>query len=393
MSWTRPADLRAQVQRWWDRGELLAAQLDAEPSFPRRLVLKLPGSTELAERFDDVRNWIADLRGLKHVRIEFRGVRHRLLGQNQVPGEAWVDSLADALALIGKRREAERFAALVAATRARQPALLTWLAQKPLRALDLADDWQRLLELTRWIQANPRCGRYLREIDLPGIHTKFIEAHRSVLADWLDRVLPPDAIDGSASGIGQFARRYGFREKPVRIRFRLLDPERALLPFGGDQDVTLDARSFARLQPEVSRVLITENETNFLALPPLPDALAIFGAGYGFEVLGTAPWLRACRLHYWGDIDTHGFAILDQLRAELPGTESLLMDRATLLSFREQWVREDKPTHRGLTRLTREEAALYDDLRDNRLGENLRLEQERIGFSWIETTLRQQFGS
>lgn len=393
MSWTRPADLRAQVQRWWDRGELLAAQLNAKSSFPRRLVLKVPGSKELAEHFDEVRAWIAELSASKYVRVEFRSLRHRLLGQNSVPAEAWVDSLADALALIGKRREAERFGALVAATRLRQPELLSWLEQKPLRALDLADDWQRLLDLVRWIQANPHCRRYLRQIDLPGVHTKFIETHRATLAEFLDRVLPPDAINGNVSGVTQFARRYGFRDKPLRVRFRVLDPERAVLPFGGDQDITVDAPSFARLDPKVSRVLITENEVNFLALPPLPDTLAIFGAGYGFEVLGTAMWLYQCRLLYWGDIDTHGFAILDQLRAVFPHAESLLMDRNTLLSFRDQWGREDKPAKRELSRLTADEATLYDELRNDRYGKNLRLEQERIGFNWIETTLRQWFES
>jgi predicted MPP superfamily phosphohydrolase len=37
--------------------------------------------------------------------------------------------------------------------------------------------------------------------------------------------------------------------------------------------------------------------------------------------------------------------------------------------------------------LDAEEGALYDDLRDNRLPRNLRLEQERIGFGWIEAAL------
>ena len=33
MNWTTPADLRAQVQRWWDRGDLLrAAATGGEPS-------------------------------------------------------------------------------------------------------------------------------------------------------------------------------------------------------------------------------------------------------------------------------------------------------------------------------------------------------------------------
>jgi hypothetical protein len=37
MSWTRPAALRAQVQKLWDRGDLLASVVTGEPLFPRRL--------------------------------------------------------------------------------------------------------------------------------------------------------------------------------------------------------------------------------------------------------------------------------------------------------------------------------------------------------------------
>jgi hypothetical protein len=48
---------------------------------------------------------------------------------------------------------------------------------------------------------------------------------------------------------------------------------------------------------------------------------------------------------------------------------------------------EEKQTLRDLPRLTAEEQALYDDLRDNRLRANLRLEQERVGFGWVEDAL------
>lgn len=42
----------------------------------------------------------------------------------------------------------------------------------------------------------------------------------------------------------------------------------------------------------------------------------------------------------WGDIDTHGFAILDRLRRHFPQVRSMLMDRATLLAHEGQWVTE-----------------------------------------------------
>ena len=137
------------------------------------------------------------------------------------------------------------------------------------------------------------------------------------------------------------------------------------------------------------QVFITENETNFLAFPPAHKGMVIFGAGYGFEALGRARWLNdcGCRLHYWGDIDTHGFAILNALRSHFDNVESFLMDRHTLDAFKPVWGVEDTPLLRDLPRLTNDEQALYDDLRDNRIRPNLRLEQERISFGWVLAAL------
>lgn len=387
MSWTRPADLRAQVQKLWDRGELLASLVTGDPLFPKRLAFKSPSSAEMADRFDEVRAWIGEIRVMPYCRVEMREFRHRVFGANAVPKEAWIDSVEDALALIGKQRDTARFTALLEMTRKRQPPLLGWLAKRPLRALELSGEWGRLLEIVAWLENHPRPGVYLRQVDIPGVHSKFIESHRGVLVELLDSVLPPAAIDPAASGVSQFAKRYGFRDKPGRIRFRALDPAHALLPGAFVQDITLDAESFARLNPKVSRVFITENEINFLAFPQVRDSLVIFGAGYGFETLRKAEWLLRCRIHYWGDIDTHGFAILDQLRSQFEQVESFLMDRATLQAFESQWGEEEKQTLRDLPRLTPEEMALYDALRDNRIRKNLRLEQERIGFGWVESAL------
>ncbi len=115
--------------------------------------------------------------------------------------------------------------------------------------------------------------------------------------------------------------------------------------------------------------------------------MVIFGAGYGFDVLAEANWLCSCRIHYWGDIDTHGFAILDQLRNFLPKADSFLMNRKTFLAHQVHWTEEPQPTTSDLARLTPEENSLYDDLRRDQLGRRLRLEQERVGFAWLEKAL------
>lgn len=210
-----------------------------------------------------------------------------------------------------------------------------------------------------------------------------------MLAELLDLILPVAAIDGSKTGNSRFSGRYGFLEKPTRIRLRVLDPAIPTVPGLACPDLTLAADNFSRLQLAVRRVFITENETNFLAFPQVSDAIVIFGAGYGWDGLARSQWLRACALYYGGDIDTHGFAILARLRSYFGHVESLLMDSATLDAHAAFWGREDKPLVLDLHRLTPEERALYRDLRDNRIQAGLRLEQEHIGFHWLAHRLEQ----
>jgi hypothetical protein len=402
VSWSSVSDLKAQVTRLWERGELLRSLISRSAdvalpasaghdgaTFPLRLVLKAPGSTELAERFPEVRTWIAQLRAIEFVRIDWREIQHRVLGAQQVPQAVWIDSLEDAFAFGGKRTEVARFRHVLGLALTRQPVLLEWLRRRPLQALELSGELERLLAVVEWIGRRPRPGVFLRQVDIAGVHSKFIERRLGVLSEWLDLMLPPGAIVAAKTGVGQFAARYGFLEKPVRIRFRLLDARLPSLPGVGMADITLDADSFAALKMPVRRVFITENETNFLAFPLMKEAIVVFGSGYGFDALARAEWIRLSSVYYWGDIDTHGFAILDQLRGHFPHVQSFLMDRATLIAHQPVWGEEDEPVLRDLPWLDDDERSLYDDLRDKRIkeGVRLRLEQEHVGFQWVRSTL------
>ena len=389
MKWTTPTDLQAQVHKLWDRGLLLASVAGGESVFPRRLALKGPDSRALGERFSEVRDWIAGLVANEGLyRIEWRSVNHRVLGANRIPSAIWIDTLEQALGLIGKHRAAERFAGMVERTRETRAELIPWLAKRPLRALALAEEWPQLLAIVDWLSKHPRPEVYLRQVDLPGVHTKLIEGHRTVLAELFDLVLPEEAIDATHTGAFGFCRRYGFLDKPARVRFRMLDPTVRLLPMASDQDITLTQAAFSSLTPPVTTVFITENEINFLAFPNVRDSMVIFGAGYGFANLATVHWLQEKNILYWGDIDTHGFAILNQLRGFFPHTVSFLMDRETLLAHRQFWGSEPQPQTGDLLRLTTEEQALYDQLRQHTWGVSVRLEQEKIGFRYLAAALQ-----
>jgi hypothetical protein len=132
------------------------------------------------------------------------------------------------------------------------------------------------------------------------------------------------------------------------------------------------------------RVFIVENLATGLAFADLPGALCCMARGYAVDAFGAIPWLQGIPVHYWGDLDTHGFAILNRLRGYLPQAKSLLMDVDTLLRHRELWQCEDKPAAGRLERLTPDEQAVFEGLHGGRWGDRVRLEQERIdwGYAW-----------
>ncbi|TBU77575.1 hypothetical protein DNK06_14755 [Pseudomonas daroniae] len=393
-AWSSPEDLRAQLQRLWDQGTLLRTPLADEPLFPLRLRLKKPGAADLGNRFADVRQWIGKLQaGEGDYRLVWKTVSNQQLGRNRIPAEAWVDSPDAALRLIGRQADWRRFEQLRTAALAEFPELHDWLHRQPMQALESAPHWPRIRAVLQWFRAHPRSGLYLRQLDIPGVDSKFIEQRRGLLGELLNPVLADAVHDPEARGASGFSRRYGLREKPVRVRLRLLDP---VLYIAGLSDLELPVEQLARLRMPLKRVFVTENETNFLAFPPHPASAILYGQGYALDRLAQVRWLEDQPLHYWGDIDTHGFAILDRLRAYFPDARSLLMDRATLLAHRPLWGKEpaDKRCSHPLTRLDEREADLYDDLRHDRVGGAegktvmaLRLEQEHVRFNWLRTAI------
>lgn len=88
------------------------------------------------------------------------------------------------------------------------------------------------------------------------------------------------------------------------------------------------------------------------------------------DAVGRLPWLADAEVIYRGDIDTHGFDILDRLRGWLPQARSVLTDRETLVAHRDRWGTGDRPARPVLTRLSPEEADLYTELVGDGLGES-----------------------
>ena len=381
--WTDTAGLRAACLKSWDRGELLRELLEPSGAYPRRRSLKSPSAGDLRQRYAEVRDWVGGLRaGAGHYRIESRSIGHQSIGANDVPQAVWFDSVEDEIAFTGKGREAARFMNLAADLEAAEPGLRPWVLGKPFALLALGEDALVVAKVARWLVENPEPGIYVRQLALAGVHTKFEEKHVRAI-DEMAAVLTGVQARRSSS-MRSFRQRHGFATEPDTVRMRAL-PTILGAP-GGADDVEIPAEAFEKLALAVKTVIVTENKTNFLALPLKPGTLVVFGGGYGFSGLGAAGWVRDCDLVYWGDMDTHGFAILNQLRSHHPHVRSVLMDRETLMDHRAFWGVEGSPSKGALVHLDAAEAQLVGELASGVHGERIRLEQEQV--NWIYALAR-----
>jgi hypothetical protein len=90
MIWSGTKDLKEQLARLWERGELLRDAVTGNTRFPLRLTFRTPGSADITERFDAVRAWAAELSAASVPRLEWQEVRHRVQGTQRLPASAWI---------------------------------------------------------------------------------------------------------------------------------------------------------------------------------------------------------------------------------------------------------------------------------------------------------------
>lgn len=361
----------------WESGRLLRSEREPESLFPLSLRLKGPVSGELSTRFAEVSDWISALKR-EPLELLWRTTNHRIIGSNEIPTHAVFANLDDVCRFLRRSPELAVYRSLLERTSTRCPFALEWLSRRPIQSLQLSGVWERLLDIVEWFSHNPNPEIYLRQVDLPGVDTKFFESHRGVLSELFQLVLP--GPEGESQG-RNFEQRFGFRERPVRIRWRPLQEGEQ---FCGFSELTVTREDFVRIDPGYAKVVVVENEINFLAFPSVKNAMVVFGSGYKVGALKNVPWMASREVYYWGDIDTHGFAILDQCRGYYPQTVSLLMDSPTFLAHQAKWVSEARQARVPLARLTADEQSLYQSLLHHEHGVQLRLEQELVSFRFVK---------
>ena len=368
-------------------------------AWPLEINLGIPAEQDALRHPDGARAWIAawkNWQGSDQISVKKKSAgslvwserRWRTLGTQSVPERLILRCPNDVAVWIGEAarwsRAVERFGLLIQ----RWPALVDTLPGYFSVLADYNDsDFLSLTRIVSWIHINPNSNLYIRQIPVAGVDSKWLESRKSLVCDLVAAINQPE-IPGDQAKNNDFFQRCGFKPPPQLIRIRLLDPN-LKISFNGLSDISAPLEEIAALTITPSIVFIVENIQTAFAFNDLKNSVIIMGLGYGVDVLGKIPWLQNARRVYWGDIDTHGIAILNRARSYLPCLETVLMDEATLLSHRELWV-EEKTQHASieLPLLTSSEQTLFQSLKNNVWGQRIRLEQERIRWDEAWNTIQ-----
>ena len=353
---TRAATFYTRNHRAWLAGEFSPLTVNLKPPTGR--------AAELDEG-RSVHAWIQEWKR-SHIPAEWEEKKLGYLGTYALPARVVLDSPATAARVAGRAEHWLRINTLLDGLCAslgddvRSP-LISKLA-----AWEAWDDATvaRFVSVVRWLRTHDASDYYVRELPIFGVDSKWVEAHRAVLT----------AVVGELT----------FRDKPVLMELRSLD---ASLAFCGVRHWSCPLSELIDLPAH--RVLFVENHHTFLALPDMPDTIAIFSSGLLAQVLAKQlPWLASKEVLYWGDMDSYGFYILDTVRKYLPHTRSILMDIDTARDHDALAVEEPNPSRFTPARLTSEEADALDYLRSHSSTGCLRIEQERIVFDYAVERLR-----
>ena len=294
------------------------------------------------------------------------------IGAQSVPERLVLTDPADVARVAGRtvhwRALTTRFARLLASVPGDKEGLSAALpgAARAVAALT-PTDFDRLLGVLNWLARNPESKLYIRQLPIHGVDTKWVGDHRGVV----------QRLHYAASGRSDL----GLAAKPDLVRVRFLDP--ALTP-GGLTDISAPLEQLAALRIVPRTVFILENLETVLALPTISDAVAVHGAGYAVDRVERLPWVRDAEVIYWGDLDSHGFAILNRLRSSGISAQSVLMDTATLDAHADLCVVEPTPNAGILNYLTAAELKTAGLLAERG---NIRLEQERIDWRYALAAL------
>lgn len=378
-----PEDVRGAVLKIYRRQwcEWIA---DNDQRWPLIISLEIPTEQAALNQAEAVCAWVASWQQWQ------QGVgqliwckRHwKILGPQTLPEKLMLSTPDEVALLLGESARWERARHRWDLLTMPWPTLKKMVKHHFHKLVDYADeDFICLKNLLQWLIDHPHSNLYPRQLPVPGLDSKWLEKRKPLVTDLVADIFNDNRQDHN------FYQCCGLKSPPTLLRARILD-ERLRKIIGNFGDLSAPIEQWTQLKLPLTQVIIVENLQTGLAFSEMPGTIVIMMLGYAIDLLARLPWLAELPCYYWGDMDTHGFAILNRLRSYFPQVQSILMDEQTLLRHQPQWGSENtQHQSETLTHLMLQEQGVYQGLKQQRWQQNLRLEQERIEWDYAMDVL------
>ena len=366
-------------RREWHNPARRRALLAEQRTFPIEIGLKPPTSAQASQDPNHFQTFINEWRQMPQENVVYQPRNLHRFGQLSMPVKLCIHTIEQLVNLLSEQENHSRFQQLLHHLSEQLPcpdALLDCidaLDQLPKHELEM------LIKVVKQLSPKMAQGAYLRALPLTGAHSKFVEQHAHLLQHL------------AAALYGDHIRQLGLLawldcQAPPKdwllIRPLCASTQAALAGFSV---MRLPSSELISKPLPAARVLIVENEQSCLALPPLPNTIAVAGGGRNISWLSAA-WLTEKQTAYWGDLDRHGLTILSEARKRRPGIRSIMMNTQTLAAFQVYITGDHTAPQTQPDNLTAAEQDSWQRLHTPT--GYLRLEQEYLSHDYVLTELR-----
>ena len=313
----------------------------------------------------------------------------RIMGRQTIITGITIESEEDYLYLLKEEKRGETFDQNLKQLRQTfcEEALDTWLLARKYEIYTKwnSDDGLWFSRIARFLLDHPDSRLFTREVNVEA-PTKFLENNIASIKSLVASIRP---LNEGSDDYTQL----GLRRKEQLVKLRIKNAFTIT-----ETDTICGYTPILLLTPEalktfflaVERIFIIENETVFLTFPLKEKELCLYAGGYGILSCSQSRLLAESDLVYFGDLDEHGFAILDKFRSLYPHTQSFCMDLQTLNDHKNYCI-QGKAYTSSYKHLTQDEWETLLSLQE--ADATYLLEQERISVSYIQKRIEERFSS
>ncbi|WP_234795764.1 DUF3322 domain-containing protein, partial [Mycobacteroides chelonae] len=172
-------------------------------------------------------------------------------------------------------------------------------------------DWANALEVVNRLAAGPGQALMVRQLSVPGVHSKWIEKNAALLCTLIG-LTKSGPHDGTP--LERLLQHVGLQAKEAPIHIALRCPKlRAAAGQLAAFHAPIQVLNNSTISPAV--LLIVENDELGYTITEDIDGLAVIhGLGAAAPLLAALRWCHTAQVLYWGDIDRAGLSILATLR-------------------------------------------------------------------------------